>query len=98
MKQTTLSKSTAELDWLNVASPLQFGGGEGGSLKGKVVVLDFFTYCCVNCLHVLPDLHRLEQRHSLRDGLVIVGVHSAKFLNEKVSVLMMMVIMIEGLL
>ncbi|KAK7110465.1 hypothetical protein V1264_014334 [Littorina saxatilis] len=72
-----------DLDWLNVSAPLQFS--HDGSLQGKVVVLDFFTYCCVNCLHVLPDLHRLEQRHSLQDGLVIIGVHSAKFLNEKVT-------------
>ena len=66
-----------------MASPLQFG--QERSLQGKVVVLDFFTYCCVNCLHVLPDLHRLEQKYSPQDGLVIIGVHSAKFLNEKVS-------------
>ena len=71
------------MDWLNVTSPLQFG--KKGSLQGKVVVLDFFTYCCVNCLHVLPDLHRLEQQHPPQDGLVVIGVHSAKFLNEKVS-------------
>ncbi|KAJ3607524.1 hypothetical protein NHX12_024575 [Muraenolepis orangiensis] len=53
-------------------------------LSGKVVVLDFFTYCCINCMHILPDLHHLENTHSVADGLVIVGVHSAKFPNEKV--------------
>ncbi|KAL8563259.1 hypothetical protein ACOMHN_046842 [Nucella lapillus] len=72
-----------DLEWLNVSSPLQFYDEQ--SLQGKVVVLDFFTYCCVNCLHVLPDLHRLEQRFSPLDGLCVVGVHSAKFLNEKVT-------------
>ncbi|KAK7485866.1 hypothetical protein BaRGS_00022861 [Batillaria attramentaria] len=71
------------LDWLNVSEPLTFSSKE--SLRGKVVVLDFFTYCCVNCLHVLPDLHQLEQHHSVEEGLVVVGVHSAKFLNEKVT-------------
>ena len=34
-------------------------------LSGKVVVLDFFTYCCINCMHILPDLHRLEEKHSV---------------------------------
>ena len=52
-------------------------------LKGKLVVLDFFTYCCINCMHILPDLVQLEEAHSVGDGLVVVGVHSAKFLNEK---------------
>ncbi|MCI9888491.1 redoxin domain-containing protein [Micrococcales bacterium 31B] len=49
-------------------------------LKGKIVVLDFWTFCCVNCLHVLDELRELEARH--RDVLVIVGVHSPKFVHE----------------
>ena len=49
-------------------------------LRGKVVVLDFWTFCCVNCLHVLDELRELEERH--RDELVIVGVHSPKFAHE----------------
>ncbi|KAM4032031.1 NHL repeat-containing protein 2 isoform 2-T2 [Anomaloglossus baeobatrachus] len=53
-------------------------------LAGKVVLLDFFTYCCINCMHILPDLHALEQRFCDADGLVIIGVHSAKFPNERV--------------
>ncbi|KAJ8264713.1 hypothetical protein GJAV_G00152920 [Gymnothorax javanicus] len=68
------------LEWLNTEQPLSFER----ELSGKVVVLDFFTYCCINCMHVLPDLHQLEQHHSVKDGLVVVGVHSAKFPNEKV--------------
>ncbi|KAJ8365188.1 hypothetical protein SKAU_G00140190 [Synaphobranchus kaupii] len=68
------------LEWLNTEQPLSLAR----ELSGKVVVLDFFTYCCINCMHVLPDLHLLEQRHSVKDGLVVVGVHSAKFPNEKV--------------
>ncbi|XP_055031973.2 NHL repeat-containing protein 2 isoform X2 [Misgurnus anguillicaudatus] len=47
-------------------------------------MLDFFTYCCINCMHILPDLHQLEQSYSVEDGLVVIGVHSAKFPNEKV--------------
>lgn len=49
-------------------------------LRGKVVVLDFWTFCCINCLHVLDELRELEQQY--RDVLVIVGVHSPKFVHE----------------
>jgi DNA-binding beta-propeller fold protein YncE len=68
------------LDWLNTEEPISVYK----DLCGKVVVLDFFTYCCINCIHLLPDLHELEQTYSHKDGLLIVGVHSAKFPNEKV--------------
>ncbi|XP_053548671.1 NHL repeat-containing protein 2 [Bombina bombina] len=68
------------LEWLNTERPLSLHN----DLQGKVVVLDFFTYCCINCMHLLPDLHALEHEYSDKDGLVIVGVHSAKFPNEKV--------------
>ncbi|XP_036029248.1 NHL repeat-containing protein 2 [Onychomys torridus] len=68
------------LEWLNTEEPLSIYK----DLCGKVVVLDFFTYCCINCIHLLPDLHALERRFSDQDGLLIVGVHSAKFPNEKV--------------
>ncbi|MFJ3402583.1 NHL domain-containing thioredoxin family protein [Promicromonospora sp. NPDC090134] len=49
-------------------------------LRGKVVVLDFWTFCCINCLHVLDELREVEERH--RDELVIIGVHSPKFEHE----------------
>ncbi|HEY5554367.1 MAG TPA: thioredoxin-like domain-containing protein, partial [Cellulomonas sp.] len=49
-------------------------------LRGKVVVLDFWTFCCINCLHVLDELRTLEEQ--CRDVLVVVGVHSPKFLHE----------------
>jgi thiol-disulfide isomerase/thioredoxin len=52
-------------------------------LKGKVVLLDFWTYCCINCMHVIPDLKKLEAKYP--DELVVIGVHSAKFTNEKDS-------------
>ncbi|XP_053307138.1 NHL repeat-containing protein 2 [Spea bombifrons] len=70
----------AGLEWLNTECPLSLHE----DLQGKVVVLDFFTYCCINCMHVLPDLHALHHQYSDKDGLVIIGVHSAKFPNEKV--------------
>lgn len=62
--------------WLNVEEPLDWK-----QLRGKVVLLDFWTYCCINCMHVLPDLKYLEQKYA--DQLVVIGVHSAKFENEK---------------
>ncbi|GAA1797999.1 thioredoxin-like domain-containing protein [Luedemannella flava] len=50
-------------------------------LRGKIVVLDFWTFCCINCLHVLDELRPLEERYG--DVLVIIGVHSPKFEHEK---------------
>src|SRR5215204_1394933 len=62
--------------WLNTDKPLSLAG-----LRGKVVLLDFWTYGCVNCMHVIPDLERLEEKYPTE--LVVIGVHSAKFENEK---------------
>jgi thiol-disulfide isomerase/thioredoxin len=50
------------------------------ALRGKVVLLDFWSFCCINCLHVLDELRPLEERFS--DVLVTVGVHSPKFEHE----------------
>ncbi|MDJ0521814.1 MAG: thioredoxin-like domain-containing protein [Planctomycetota bacterium] len=66
------------LDWLNVRRPLSLER----DLKQKIVLLDFWTYCCINCIHVLPDLEYLEKKYADK-GLAVVGVHSAKFPNEK---------------
>lgn len=63
------------LDWINTPGPLTWE-----DLRGKVVLLDFWTYGCINCIHVIPDLHRLEEEFA--GELVVIGVHSAKFLNE----------------
>ena len=68
----------ADAEWLNVRAPLSLAK----ELKGKIVLLDFWTYCCVNCMHVLPDLEYLETKYAAQ-GLAVVGVHSAKFTNEK---------------
>ncbi len=62
--------------WLNTDKPLSLA-----ALKGKVVLLDFWTYGCINCIHIIPDLKRLEQKYA--NQLVVIGVHSAKFENEK---------------
>ena len=62
--------------WLNT-------GGQDLSLeelRGRIVVLDFWTFCCVNCLHVLDELRPLEEKYA--DSLVLIGVHSPKFEHE----------------
>jgi thiol-disulfide isomerase/thioredoxin len=61
--------------WLNTPEPLSLA-----ALRGKVVLLDFWTFCCANCLHVLDELRALEDEFS--DVLVVVGVHSPKFAHE----------------
>lgn len=62
--------------WLNTDRPLSLA-----ALRGKVVLLDFWTYGCINCIHIIPDLKRLEAKYP--NNLVVIGVHSAKFENEK---------------
>ncbi len=62
--------------WLNTDKPLSLA-----ALKGKVVLLDFWTYGCINCMHIIPDLKKLEKKYP--NELVVIGVHSAKFENEK---------------
>ncbi|WP_210462126.1 thioredoxin-like domain-containing protein [Rufibacter roseolus] len=49
--------------------------------RGKIVLLDFWTFGCINCQHILPDLKRLEKEYA--NELVVIGVHSAKFDAEK---------------
>lgn len=62
--------------WLNTGgSPIRLA-----DLRGKVVILDFWAFCCINCLHVLDELRPLEREFA--DELVTVGVHSPKFEHE----------------
>ncbi len=61
--------------WIGTDGPLTLRG-----LRGRFVLLDFWTSCCVNCLHVLDELRPLEERFA--DVLVVVGVHSPKFAHE----------------
>lgn len=63
--------------WLNTDKPLLLHK----DLRGKIVLLDFWTFCCINCIHTIPDLARLEEKYAKE--LVVIGVHSAKFDNEK---------------
>jgi thiol-disulfide isomerase/thioredoxin len=69
---------TGGVAWLNIDRPLTLA-----SLTGKVVLLDFWTYCCINCMHVIPELKKLEAKYP--DHLVVIGIHAAKFPNEKDS-------------
>jgi len=64
------------MEWLNTDHPLTLH-----ELHGKIVLLDFWTYCCINCMHIIPDLKKLENKYA--DELVVIGVHSAKFLTEQ---------------
>jgi DNA-binding beta-propeller fold protein YncE len=62
-------------DWLNTERAYQLS-----DFHGKFVLLDFWTYCCINCIHILPDLKELEHKYS--EELVVIGVHSPKFPGE----------------
>jgi thiol-disulfide isomerase/thioredoxin/sugar lactone lactonase YvrE len=61
--------------WLNTDGPVALR-----DLRGRFVLLDFWTFCCVNCLHVLDELRPVEKRYA--DELVVIGVHSPKFVHE----------------
>jgi sugar lactone lactonase YvrE/thiol-disulfide isomerase/thioredoxin len=62
--------------WLNTANPIKLA-----DLRGRIVLLDFWTLCCINCIHTLPDLAKLERKYP--GVLVVIGVHTPKFPNEK---------------
>ena len=64
--------------WIN-SEPLTMG-----SLKGKVVLVDFWTYSCINCLRTLPYLNSWNEKYK-NDGLVIIGVHTPEFAFEKIN-------------
>lgn len=64
------------LTWFNVAAPLRLA-----DLRGRLVVLDFWTFCCINCFHVYPTLKRLEE--SFPGEVTVIGVHSPKFDHER---------------
>jgi thiol-disulfide isomerase/thioredoxin len=62
--------------WLNTAGPIRLA-----ELRGRIVLLDFWTLCCINCIHTLPDLAKLEEKYP--GILVILGIHTPKFPNEE---------------
>ena len=68
----------AGLEWVNAARPVRLG-----DLRGKIVLIDFWCFCCINCMHIIPELDQLER--AFPDELVVLGGHSAKFDGEKDS-------------
>ena len=68
--------------WLNTTRPLTVE-----DMRGKAVLLDFWTYGCINCMQIVPDLEYLETKFNtaFNDKLLIIGVHSAKFSGEQGS-------------
>jgi thiol-disulfide isomerase/thioredoxin/sugar lactone lactonase YvrE len=64
------------LQWFNVAAPLPIA-----SLRGRIVILDFWTEGCINCIHIIPILRAIEQKYP--EQVVVIGVHSPKFANER---------------
>lgn len=66
-----------DFEWINTDEPLPLS-----KLRGNVIVLDFWTYCCINCMHTLPVLAELERKYRNRP-VVFIGIHSGKFLTEQ---------------
>lgn len=66
----------AGLRWFNVEAPLSLR-----DLAGRLVILDFWTFCCVNCMHILPILRRVEE--AFPREVAVIGVHSPKFAAER---------------
>lgn len=64
------------LVWFNVPKPLTLG-----QVFGRVLILDFWTFSCINCLHILPALRRIER--AFEDDVVILGIHSPNFPYER---------------
>ena len=60
--------------WVNTQRPLT-----AADFKGRLVLLDFWTYGCINCMQVIPDLDYLEKKFP---QLLVIGVHSAKYTGE----------------
>lgn len=63
------------LDWINTDNPLTMQG-----LQGKIVIFDFWTYGCINCIHMIPVFEQIEEKYA--EEVAIIGIHSAKFENE----------------
>ncbi|HXM18377.1 MAG TPA: redoxin domain-containing protein [Candidatus Tumulicola sp.] len=72
----TLQRVLSESDWLN-------GRPAAADVRGKVVLLDFYTFLCYNCKNTEPNLRALYKQHS-RNDLVILSVHSPETEYEKV--------------
>lgn len=74
----TLEWLTQEKEWFNVSRPLH-----ATDLHNRILVVDFWTAGCINCIHVMPELAQLEAQ--FKEKITVIGVHSGKFLNEHVN-------------
>lgn len=78
--RTTLNRKAIEFPadskWLNTKKPIKMS-----QLRGHIVILDFWTSSCINCIHEMPVMSSLEEKFKGKP-VVIIGVHSAKFDNE----------------
>ena len=79
------------MQWLNTPSPVKISG-----LRGKVVLLDFWTSQYIHCQHTKPDLHFLAQKY--RNQLSIISIHSPKFAHERELMTVQKAINREGIL
>jgi thiol-disulfide isomerase/thioredoxin len=66
------------VEWVNTPGPIKLA-----DFRGRFVLLDFWTYCCINCMQELPEIKKLEQ--AFPNELAVIGVHSAKFEGEQDS-------------
>ncbi len=74
LEQGEVPSLNGGVGWIN-SGPISLA-----ELRGKIVLLDFWTFCCINCHHVLPDLAKLEKKYE--HELVVIGVHTPKFTAE----------------
>ncbi len=66
----------AGLDWINSDRPLHLK-----DLQGRIVILHFWTFCCINCMHALAQLQEIEQAYP--EEVTVISVHSPKFPTER---------------
>ena len=76
MPPTTAPEIDTKYGWVNTEKSYRLA-----DFKGKIVLLDFWTFGCINCQHIIPDLEKLEKE--FENELVVIGVHSAKFSAEQ---------------
>jgi len=76
LAQTALAPLLSATNWIGPRP-------DAASLAGKVVLVDVFTYSCINCQHVVPELRRLRAQYSSKD-LVILGVHTPELPSDRV--------------
>jgi cytochrome c biogenesis protein CcdA/thiol-disulfide isomerase/thioredoxin len=74
--ETLLASLAGAVEWIN-SPPLDADG-----LRGKVVLIDFWTYSCINCLRTLPYVRAWAEKYK-HQGLVVIGVHAPEFAFEK---------------